>query len=227
MIKSLLIITLIFSNFYLLANDNNTSQEVIVPVLKKMSVAQKKENFYTLMVPAVEEVHTEWMSRYYKIRRDIINRKNRAEIKRLKKIYKAESDIELLYALHPHPQSIVLAQGAMESAWATSRFFREANNVFGMWSSNPNEPRIPAGIKRSDGRVIWLKKFESVGDSIRAYYELMAKGKAFKEFRKMRYQTDDVFELVKYLDKYSELGDLYGKELAQVIRFNKLTRYDK
>ncbi len=228
--KYLLMISLVFANFSLFAsqNDENVTvkTEVVSPVPKKMSTAEKKRRFYKLLVPAVEKVHAELMSRYYKIRRDMINKKNRGEINRLKKRYRVGSDIELLYALYPHPQSITIAQAAMESAWATSRFFREANNIFGMWSKNENEPRISAGVKRNGNRTIWLRKFDTIEDSVRAYYDLLAGGKAFKEFRKMRYQTSDVFEILKKLDKYSEIGHLYAKELGQVIRYNKLEKYD-
>ncbi len=167
------------------------------------------------------------MNNYLRIKKNMVNKQNLQEIATLKRIYKADSDLELLYALIPHPPSIVIAQGAMESAWATSRFYQEANNIFGMWSKNENEPRIAAGIKRNGNRTIWLRKFDSVEDSIRAYYILMAKGKAFKEFRKTRYQTGDVHMIIEKLDKYSEIGDLYAKELGQMIRFNKLTKYDK
>jgi len=196
-------------------------------VPKKMSVATKKKRFYALLVPAVDKVHAELMQEYLRIKEHILNKTNEKETLRLKIIYKSNSDEELLYALKPHPQSIVLAQAAMESAWATSRFFVEANNVFGMWSSNKNEPRIAAGEKRGGKRTIWLRKFDSIESSVRAYYGLMAKGRAFKEFRETRYKTGDVHEIVKKLDKYSEIGELYGKELSQVIKYNKLIKYDR
>ena len=208
------------------ATESLDSNTTINQVPKSMSAAEKKARFYRILVPSVEKIHEEWMSTYNRVRRNMINKKHRDEINLLKRRYKAATDLELLYALYPHPQSIVLAQAAMESAWATSRFYREANNIFGMWSSNENQPRIAAGIQRNGTRTIWLRKFDSVDDSIRAYYRLMARGKAFKEFRKTRYQTDDVHEIVKKLDKYSEIGDKYGKELSQVIRFNGLIKYD-
>ncbi|MCD4667295.1 MAG: glucosaminidase domain-containing protein [Sulfurimonas sp.] len=186
----------------------------------------KKERFYNLIVPHVEKVHTELLQNYYRVKKDMIKKQNRQEIDLLKRRYKTDSDLELLYSLYPHPPSIVIAQAAMESAWATSRFFNEAYNIFGMWSKNENEPRIAAGVQRAGGRTIWLKKFDSVEESIRAYYKLMARGSAFKEFRKTRFQTENVHKIVKKLDKYSEIGDLYAKELSQVIRYNKLTKYD-
>ena len=187
----------------------------------------KKERFYTLLTPSIEKVHSELMQKYIRIRNNIYNPRIAKEISILRKEYKVKTNKELLGALKPHPQSIVIAQAAMESAWGTSRFFRDAKNVFGMWSKNKNEPRIAAGIKRNGNHTVWLRKFDSIDDSIRAYYELMAKGKAFKAFRATRYETDDVFLIVKKLDKYSEIGDLYAKELSAMIRYNKLQKYDK
>ena len=198
----------------------------IVP--KKMSVKIKKERFFYLLAPAVDKVYKELHLEYESVLKDIKESKNIDRITKLKEDYKVKTDEELLQKLKPHPQSIVLAQAAMESGWATSRFFVQANNVFGMWSSNKNEPRIAAGVKRGGTRTIWLRKFDSIDDSIRAYYRLMAMGRAFGEFRALRVKTDNPHELVKKLDKYSEIGAKYGEELSAVIRYNKLVmRYDK
>jgi len=217
--KYLVLFLLFGFSLSLFGLDNLSTENIIDKV-------PKKQRFYNLVVPSVLKVHSELMGNYLRVRKNMVNKQKKDEIKALKIRYKVDSDLELLYALYPHPQSIVIAQAAMESAWATSRFFNEANNIFGMWSSNENEPRIAANVQRADGRIIWLKKFDSIDDSIRAYYTLMAKGKAFKMFRKTRYQTQNVHQIVKKLDKYSEIGDLYAKELSQMIRYNKLTKYD-
>lgn len=196
----------------------------IVP--KNMTVQVKKERFYALLVPAVNKVHADLMKEYKSVEKDMKNGKNAAKIAELKTTYNVKTDKELLACLKPHPQSVALAQAAMESSWATSRFFVKANNIFGMWSSDPKEPRIAAGEKRGGTRTIWLRKFDSVEASVKAYYRLMARGKAFKEFRTVRLQTNDPHKIVKKLDKYSEIGAEYGKELSQVIRYNKLVKYD-
>jgi len=197
----------------------------IIP--KNMSVKQKKERFLYLLVPPINKVYNELYAQFIKIQQDIKAKTNQVEIARLKTIYKVKSDEALLLALKPHPQSIALAQAAMESAWATSRFFIEANNVFGMWSSNKNEKRIAAGEKRGGTRTIWLRKFDSIEDCIREYYKMMGRGKTYKKFREYRYETNDVFTIIKGLDKYSEIGEKYVQELGSMIRYNKLTKYDK
>ena len=204
----------------------STPKYTAINVPKKMTVAVKKERFYYLLAPAIDKVYNELLAQFNEVKKDLKSGSNAAKIEKLKTTYKVKSDKALLLALKPHPQSIALAQAAMESAWGTSRFFVKANNVFGMWSVNKNEPRIAAGEKRGGTKTIWLKKFDSIEDSVREYYKMMGRGRAYKDFRDVRYATNDVNKIVKELDNYSEIGEKYTKELSSMIRYNKLTKYD-
>jgi Bax protein len=150
---------------------------------------------------------------------------NSERIEKLKVEYKVSTTSELLMALKPHPKSIAIALAAMESSWATSRFFRKANNVFGVWSFDEDEPRIAALKKRGD-KTIWLKKYASVEDAVYDYYRTLARSDAFDEFRQTKMITSDPFVLVTKLDRYSEKGGLYGEELTSIIKFNKFADYD-
>jgi Bax protein len=188
-----------------------------------MTVQEKKARFKSIIVPAVNEVYDELMAEYQKVAEQIADGSDSFED--LKKEYKATSNETLLMALKPHPKSIAIAQAAMESSWATSRFFREAFNTFGVWSFNENEPRIAAGEKRGS-KTIWVKKYPSVKASIRDYYRTIARGNAFSDFRTLRMTTDNPHELVKKLDRYSEKGAEYGKELSAIINYNKFQSYD-
>lgn len=217
-------LSLLIVSLSLLALEPKKYTPEIVPT--KMSVKEKKARFYALVNPAVQKVHTELMEQFIKVKSYMKHGSNKKMIAKLKKVYRAKTDEELLLALKPHPQSIALAQAAMESSWATSRFFIEAKNLFGMWSVNPNSPRIAASKERAGKRTVWLRKFESVEDSVRAYYKLMGRGKAFKEFRQVRYVTNDPYKIILKLDKYSEIGHEYPKELGDMIRYNKMTKYD-
>lgn len=219
------IIIFITINLTLIAAEPKKYVAEVIP--KKMSVKEKKARYYALVNPAVQKVYDELMKQYRDVKKDIQTGKNKKRVDELKEKYKVSTDKDLLLALKPHPPSVVLAQGAMESSWATSRFFVKAKNVFGMWSVNPHEPRIAANQKREGTRTIWLKKFASIEESVRAYYKTMGRAKPYKEFRKVRYETDNPFIIVEKLDKYSEIGKEYPKELASMIRFNKLTRFDK
>jgi Bax protein len=194
-------------------------------VLPKMTVQEKKARFKKLIIPAIDTVYAKLMTRYQQISESIKSGNITDEIKKLKVEYKATSNEELLMALKPHPKCIAIAQAAMESSWATSRFFNEAYNIFGVWSFDKDEPRIAALQKRGD-KTIWVKKYSSVEASVSDYYRTLARGRAFKEFRQLKLQTDDPFELVKKLDRYSEKGAEYGHELTAIIKFNKFNAYD-
>ena len=194
-------------------------------VLPKMTVQEKKARFKKLIIPAIDTVYAKLMIRYQEVSESIKSGENSDKIERLKVEYKATSNEELLMALKPHPKSIAIAQAAMESSWATSRFFNEANNIFGVWSFDKDEPRIAALQKRGD-KTIWVKKYSSVETSVADYYRTLARGRAFKEFRELKLQTNDPFALVKKLDRYSEKGAEYGHELTSIIKFNKFNAYD-
>ena len=193
---------------------------------KPMTVQEKKANFRKLIVPAIENVYNELETQYVEVSH-YIDRGNyyKDEISRLKKIYKVKTDKQLLLVLKPHPKSITIAQAAMESAWATSRFFKKANNIFGVWSFNKNEPRIAAGETRGS-KTIWLRKYTSIEEAVRGYYMMFSKAGTFKEFRKLKMKTDNPYRLVKKLDRYSEMGAQYGKELTSMIKYNKFYTYD-
>ncbi len=193
---------------------------------KQVSVSEKKKRFYTLMIPAVHRAYSELMKEYRTVRNDIINGSNPQKIVKLKKYYNVKTDEELLAALKPHPKSIALAQAAIESGWGTSRFFKEANNIFGMWSVNKNDKRIAAAQQRKGNKTIWLRKFDTIEESIKEYYKLMARGNAYRDFRTLKGQTDNVYKMVKKLDRYSEKGQEYVDQISSVIKYNDLTKFD-
>ncbi len=193
--------------------------------LPKVTVQEKKARFKSLIVPAVDAVYAKLMTRYEEVKATLDAGKSNAKLEALKVEYKAATDAELLMALKPHPKSIAIAQAAMESSWATSRFFRVAYNIFGVWSFDENEPRVAALQKRGD-KTIWVKKYDSVEAAVEDYYRTLGRSSAFAEFRQTRMETEDPFVLVTKLDKYSEKGALYGEELTSIIKFNKFDQYD-
>ena len=194
-------------------------------MMPQISVEEKKDQFKAAIIPAIHEVYSDLMQQYQEVS-ELIQAGDDDKLVELKKEYKATSNEELLMALKPHPQSIAIAQAAMESSWATSRFFKEANNVFGVWSYNKNEARVAAGKKRGD-KTVWVKKYGSVEASIRDYYRTLARGEAYKEFRILKMETNDPYELIKKLHLYSEKRGEYSKKLATIIRFNKFDSYDQ
>ncbi len=193
--------------------------------LPPMTVQEKKARFKKLIVPAVNNVYADLIKQYNEVSSSIESGSGEEKIAKLKVEYKASSNETLLMALKPHPKSIAIAQAAMESNWATSRFFIKAYNIFGVWSFDEAEPRIAALQKRGD-KTIWLKKYSSVEDAVYDYYRTLARSDAFAEFRQAKMQTNDPFILVSKLNHYSEKGSLYAEELAAIIKFNKFNDYD-
>ena len=142
----------------------------------------------------------------------------------LKSFYRTDDPAELLLRLNDHPVSIVLAQAAIETGWGTSRFFREANNVFGIRSYDPDEPRMRAR-ETPDHRAVYVKKYKSLIGAVDDYFITIARG-PYPEFRKTRASVDDVHELVKHLHGYSEIGNEYVRRVRAVIAANDLSKYD-
>lgn len=215
------IILIIFASIFYYT-DNVTQKDTELP---PMTVQEKKARFKSLIIPAVDNVYADLMKQYKEIKTTLDKGQSSKKIEKLKVEYKASTNDQLLMALKPHPKSIAIAQAAMESSWATSRFFREAYNIFGVWSFDEDEPRIAALQKRGN-KTIWVKKYASIEDSVYDYYRTLGRSHAFEEFRQTKMKTNDPFILVTKLDRYSEKGSVYGEELTSIIKFNKFNAYD-
>lgn len=203
--------------------EQNAYKASVVP--ENLTVAEKKLRFRCLVQPAIEEVFTRLTNGYLEASTWIKADSHEQELDSLRAHYRVDNNEALLKAMKPHPRSIAMAQAALESAWGTSRFFIKANNIFGIWSYNKNEPRIPAGDKRGSN-TIWLKKYSSLAASIEDYYLLLARGRAYKEFRTLKMKSSDPYLLAKKLDHYSELRAKYVEKLSNVIRHNKFEMLD-
>lgn len=140
-------------------------------------------------------------------------------------IFKAKSNQELYDKMEMHPTSIILAQAIIESGWGTSRFFQEANNLFGIWSFSEHEARIEATERRGD-KAVYLKKYQSMEQSIYDHLMMLSTQNIYQEFREARLKTQDPFELIPALEAYSELGEAYIENLKNTIEKNELLRYD-
>jgi Bax protein len=125
------------------------------------------------------------------------------------------------------PNSIVLAQAAIESAWGQSRFFLEGSNLFGVWSYNPYEPRIAAARTRTNQKRIYLRSYPDMSESITHYFEILSKANAYRTLRKARMETSDPFKLLPHLQNFSERRTFYTNQLKKVIIRDNLTKYDQ
>mgnify|MGYP000689753105 CR=1 FL=1 len=205
--------------------------EAAKPVYKvPASTPESKRLFLENTIAAITKVKKRLDAQYQMVYelslKDSLTPEETATIERLKKSYKVEGIPCLLKRLRTHPVSIVIAQAALETGWGSSRFYREANNIFGIWSFNKNEPRMAAGEQREGKKTIYVKKYANLEASIEGYYRMMSRGRAYKEFRDARLHTENPFEIIPYLDHYSELRHEYVKRLYYVIKSNRFYELD-
>ena len=198
--------------------------------LRGLNVPQKKKIFFEIMVPTamivVEEI--EMTRENLKLMIDGKIDKDEIYLSDMYTTYRVkENDIKLLYnKLKPVPISILLSQAILESGWGTSRFFEKANNIFGVWSIDPTEPRIKAGEARVNKQV-YLRKYPTLKESMADYMKLLARHKAYSKFRDALQITDDYKVLVPKLNKYSELEEVYINRLLATIEYNQLYLYER
>jgi Bax protein len=121
------------------------------------------------------------------------------------------------------PLSLLLAQAALESSWGTSRFAREANNLFGIWTWG-EKGLIP--LDREEGMTHKVAIYDSILDSIRAYLTMLNRLPPYLQFREIRRKSRNPLKLAEGLVYYSERGDSYVWELQNLIESNNLHRYD-
>ncbi len=204
----------------------------MAPNLSDMDYKERMQKFIDMMLPSVLMAREKIIQQRYKVlEKNALVRSGKASaqdslyLEEMKKMFKTKRVSDVIQRLHPHPVSIVLAQAAIESGWGTSRFFREANNIFGIWSYNSNEKRIKAGGSRGQTNV-YLRKYDSLFESIYDYYLTIAKVSAYKEFREARLHTDNPYRLIWHLSRYSEKRYEYVRSLRNVIEFNDLHSYD-
>jgi len=198
--------------------------------LSNVDVQQKKQDFINLMLPSILIAKFELEQTRLQVEK-LMNKGvaltglEQNYIDKLQKSYKCKTNSELLSRLQTHPTSIVIAQAAIESGWGTSRFYCEANNIFGVWSYSKAEPRIRASEDR-EGTAVYVRKYDSLPESFASYFKTLARG-PYSEFRNTREKTNDVYELIPHLKVYSELREEYVRRLEQVIKYNHLVQYDE
>lgn len=199
---------------------------------------ERKTAFFSYFAPLVAEVNQEILADRARVLQQCEANPENPGLSGLAEKYRIEeSDIEkesLCTVLKRRadivPASLALAQAANESAWGTSRFAQMGNNFFGQWCYVKGCGIVPSG--REDGKVHEVADFRSPRDSVASYMRNLNSHYAYKQLRTMRQSlrakeaSITGIELSHALNSYSERGEEYGKELRDMIRFNKLTQYD-
>ena len=195
----------------------------VVP--ENMSVTEKKNRFRCLVQLNLDAVYSELNAQYRVVINAVDKDADNEQLKGWRAKYKVDNNQELLIAIKPHPKSIAIAQAAIESGWGTSRIFTETNNLFGIRPFTSKEPRI-ATLKKRGYKTIWLRKYDSVRESIADYYLVLGRASAYSEFRRLKMITADPHKLVAQLINYSERKVSYVNELSSMIRYNRFYELD-
>jgi len=223
----------------------NPPPEVALPDFGSyVDVKEKKSAFFEYLLPLVRfsnQLVQIDRDHFKRVQSDPINLKSpqaKKITRRLNSRYRIAlekfPDLSFLKELDKRigqiPESLALAQAAKESGWGTSRFSKQANNLFGQWCFTEGCGIVPA--RRSQGMTHEIQKFDSVGDAIEAYIYNLNTHRAYSSLREKRYsllekgKSPSGSELAITLTEYSERGAIYGQEVASLIRYNKLEKYD-
>lgn len=201
-----------------------------VPGLANLPVAQAKKKFIAAVLPAIliakHQVQTMRTKMLALSERSDWNATDSLMYFQLKERYKAKDINDLLNRMGTLPNSVVLSQAAIESGWGQSRFFLEGNNLFGVWSFNSDEQRMPSKTLRKD-KIIYLRTYPDISQSITHYFETLGSANAYQKLRRERLIHNDPFELIPHLINYSEKRRAYTHRLKALILQNELTRYDR
>ena len=127
------------------------------------------------------------------------------------------------------PADLALAQGALESAWGTSRFAEEANNYFGQWCFSKGCGVVPA--KRPLGARYEVERFDSLEAAVSSYMRNLNSHPAYRELRALRERqrregiAPSGHVMAAGLSNYAEIGDTYIGHIRSVIRANNLSEF--
>ena len=128
------------------------------------------------------------------------------------------------------PNSIVLAQAAIESGWGSSRFAQDFNALFGEYTYDSNKGVIP--LERENGENHLIKAFNSYNSSVESYFNNINSHYAYEQFRELRKvmrernNFSNVTLLVDKLDTYAE-DENYIQTIRSVIKNNNFEIFDK
>jgi Bax protein len=203
---------------------------------------EKKQQFFGYLMPIVEQVNNDVLLERSNIsslqQTPKLTKSDKAYLNKVAKKYRVKTTIEepklffkrLLRKVDQIPPSLVLAQAANESAWGTSRFAVEGNNLFGQWCFSKGCGLVP--VRRDGDASHEVAKFDSVFNSVESYILNLNRHTQYAELRavrlKLRSNNQPVggLQLANGLLGYSERGQDYVDEIQSMIRFNNLSSLD-
>lgn len=221
-------------------------QRALPDMASIQDVNQKKQTFFNFLQPIViqinEKVQAEraWLKVVEaKMRRgEELDRWQTNFLSALADYYKVDAALgskpffsALYRRVDTIPTSLVLAQAANESAWGTSRFAVEGNNLFGQWCFSEGCGLVPSARDNSARHEV--KKFASIQASVAGYFRNLNTHQEYQALRQIRAELrylqipiDSTF-IVWGLEGYSIRGEPYIRELISMIDHNNLQAFDR
>lgn len=214
-----------------------------VPDFKSYAAGpERKAQFFDYFLPLVQLENTEvrmLRAQLLELKtQDTLSNSQKKKLQKVAKEYRMESfsidnkqDWEiLLKRVDIVPPSLALAQAANESAWGTSRFALMGYNYFGQWCFEKGCGIVPSN--RDVGKNHEVADFDTPQESVEKYIHNLNQHPAYATLRGIRAKLRDQRQaitglaLAAGLDKYSERGEEYIKEIRSMIRYNDLSRFD-
>lgn len=217
-------------------------QAITVPDFKNIQdPEEKKMRFFSFMSPVIREEN----ERVLKQRKKLLGLYEQTQkgaslwlwdrrwLERLMSEYEVEVKGQddpykwqvLLTRVDIVPADLALIQAAKESAWGSSRFVREGNNMFGEHCFDEGCGIVPG--ERDPGAEHEVEVFQSVTESVRSYIHNLNTHAAYSKVRRLRSRfrgqgrAPDGYSLAETLPLYSERREAYIIEIRQMIRANR------
>lgn len=207
--------------------------------------SERKQAFFNYLVPIIHHINSQILLDRYQLmglvdslkHKRLLSSKQQRQLAKLIKKYRVEdSELKqqinrLLLRVDVVPASLALAQAANESAWGTSRFAIEANNLFGQWCYREGCGIVPSARPEDENHEV--RAFASPVESVTSYMRNLNTHQAYLALRQLRRsvrindQGVTGLHIVQGLESYSSRGQDYVDELSAMIRFNDLQQYDE
>lgn len=211
------------------------------PAESQPDLTIKKTLFFEFVLPSIEQENLaisrfrEELSRLQQ--KPLLSSEEQAWLQALGRKYRIRSSLsdkrrieKLLTRVDHLPPSMVLAQAAIESAWGTSRFAQDGNNLFGQWCMTEGCGLVPRDRSASASHEV--RRFDSVQDSVHGYFMNINTNLAYQPLRDLRSCQRGQGELLNGamlaagLVDYSAIGQAYVEAVRTVIRVNRLESHD-
>jgi len=198
---------------------------ILLPIaLRGNELVLEEREFIKDAISSNDLSQIEYFSKRYKI-------KDYKKINFAKLSVKQVEEIKskLLIKVNKIPISMILAQAIIESGWGSSRFAKEGNALFGEWTWQKG-----IGIKpqeKLDANYA-VKSFNNISASLNSYILNLNRHEAYNEMRNYRnkkYRNGDPitgYEAANFLSSYAEIGYQYVTKVKDMIKFNKLERFE-